>query len=48
MQPAPIEVSNRATVERLGGVPVSGLPPTDPESLAAAGAALPLDAWLSG
>jgi dethiobiotin synthetase len=47
-QPAPIEVSNRATVERIGGVPVSGLPPTRPESLADAGMALPLDAWLGG
>jgi dethiobiotin synthetase len=47
-RPEPIEVSNRATVERLGGVPVSGLPPTNPESLALAGAALPLDEWLDG
>jgi dethiobiotin synthetase len=47
-QPEPIEVSNRATVERLGGVPVSGLPPTDPASLGRAGAALPLDEWLAG
>jgi dethiobiotin synthetase len=47
-QPAPIEVSNRATVERLGGLPVSGLPPTRPDSLAEAGAALPLDDWLAG
>jgi dethiobiotin synthetase len=47
-QPAPIEVSNRATLELLGGVPVSGLPPTDPDSLAEAGAGLPLDAWLAG
>jgi dethiobiotin synthetase len=45
-EPEPIEVSNRATVERLGGVSVSGLPPTDPESLAAAGAELPMDEWL--
>jgi dethiobiotin synthetase len=47
-QPAPIEVSNRATVELLGRVPVSGLPPTDPDSLVEAGAGLPLDAWLAG
>jgi dethiobiotin synthetase len=46
-QPEPIEVSNRATVERLGGVPVSGLPPTRPTSLAQAGGALPLDEWLT-
>jgi dethiobiotin synthetase len=45
--PEPIEVSNRATVERLGGVPVSGLAPTDPRSLAQAGASLPIDDWLS-
>ena len=45
-RPAPIEASNRATVERLAGVPVHGLPPTDPRSLAAAGAALPLEDWL--
>lgn len=44
--PQPIERSNRATVERLGGVRVSGLPPTDPDSLAQAGAGLPLDEWL--
>jgi hypothetical protein len=44
--PEPIEQSNRATVERLSGVPVSGLPPTTPPQLAAAGAALPLDTWL--
>src|SRR5215218_465552 len=34
-QPAQIERSNRETVERLSGVPVSGLPPTDREALAA-------------
>ena len=45
-EPAPIEVSNRATVERLAGVAVSGLPPTAPGDLAAAGAGLPLDDWL--
>jgi dethiobiotin synthetase len=44
--PAPIERSNRDTVERLGGVTVHGLPPTDPDSLAVAGACLPLDDWL--
>ena len=44
--PAPIEISNRATVERLTRVPVSGLPPTTPATLAAAGATLPLDDWL--
>lgn len=45
-EPEPIEASNRATIERLSRVPVAGLPPTDPASLADAGAALPLDDWL--
>ena len=45
-EPEPIEASNRATIERLGGVPVSGLAPTDPDSLAQAGAGLPLDDWV--
>jgi dethiobiotin synthetase len=44
-EPEPIEVSNRDTVERLAGVPVSGLPTTTPGSLANAGAALPLRKW---
>jgi dethiobiotin synthetase len=44
--PEPIERSNRETVERFGGVPVHGLPPTNPDSLATAGAHLPLDDWL--
>jgi dethiobiotin synthetase len=47
-EPEPIERSNRTTVERLGGVTVSGLPPTDQRSLAQAGAQLPLDDWLGG
>jgi dethiobiotin synthetase len=45
-EPEPIERSNRETVERLGGVAVHGLPPADPDSLAAAGARLPLGNWL--
>jgi dethiobiotin synthetase len=45
-EPEPLERSNRETVARLGGVPVHGLPPTDPDSLAAAGASLPLSDWL--
>jgi dethiobiotin synthetase len=45
-EPSAIERSNRATVERLSGVPVIGLPRCDPGSLARAGAALPLDDWL--
>jgi dethiobiotin synthetase len=44
--PAPIERSNRETIERLSGVRVSGLPPTDRERLAEAGAALPIEDWL--
>jgi dethiobiotin synthetase len=45
-EPEPIEMSNRATIERLAGVPVHGLPRTDPDSLAAAGRSLPLQDWL--
>jgi dethiobiotin synthetase len=45
-EPKPIERSNRATVERLGEVTVSGLPPATPAKLAEAGARLPLDDWL--
>jgi len=45
-EPEPIELSNRATVERLSGVPVGGLPPTNLRSLAEAGAGLPLHDWL--
>jgi dethiobiotin synthetase len=46
-RPEPIEESNRATLERLGGVPVSGLPSASPHTLAEAGAHLPLDHWLA-
>ena len=42
-----IERSNRETVERLAGVPVSGLPTTSPGRLAEAGATLPISEWLS-
>jgi dethiobiotin synthetase len=45
-EPAEIECSNRETIERLSRVPVSGLPRTDREQLAEAGASLPLDDWL--
>jgi dethiobiotin synthetase len=45
-EPEPIQRSNRATVERLSGVRVSGLPPTTPDGLAVAGRSLPLDDWL--
>ncbi len=44
--PAPIELSNRSTVERLAGVPVSGLRAVERGSLAEAGAGLPLGEWL--
>jgi dethiobiotin synthetase len=44
--PEPIELSNRETVERLGETTVTGLGPATPGDLAAAGASLPLDAWL--
>ena len=44
--PTEMEHSNRATIERLAGVPVSVLPPTTRERLAEAGASLPLEAWL--
>jgi dethiobiotin synthetase len=44
--PAPIQTSNRDAIERLGSVPVSGLPPTDPGSLVAAARSLPVDEWL--
>jgi dethiobiotin synthetase len=44
--PERIELSNRETVGRLGGVAVAGLAHTDPDSLAEAGSLLPLDHWL--
>ena len=45
--PGPVEWSNRETIERLAGVPVAGLEPTDPDSLAQAGATLPLERWMA-
>jgi hypothetical protein len=45
-RPEPIEESNRSTVERLGGVRVSGLPPATPQTLAQAGGHLPVADWL--
>jgi dethiobiotin synthetase len=45
-EPTAMERSNRATIEQLGGVPVSGLPLTERAALAKAGASLPLDDWL--
>lgn len=41
-EPSPMEHSNRATIESLGGVPVWTLPPTTPATLTEAGSALPL------
>jgi dethiobiotin synthetase len=49
-EPTAMQRSNRATVARLGGVDVATLPPLadgSPPSLAAGGAALPLDRWLA-
>jgi dethiobiotin synthetase len=48
-EPTELEADNRATIERLGGVPVAGLPRIErgaPPELASAAEALPLDAWL--
>jgi dethiobiotin synthetase len=45
-EPTAMERSNRVTIERVGGVPVSGLPRTTPDAVAEAGASLPLDDWL--
>ena len=45
-EPERIDRSNRATVERLASVPVSGLGPVELDTLAARGAELPLDDWL--
>ena len=44
--PSRMEESNRASVERLGGVPVATLPPCSPQSLATAGSSLPVADWL--
>jgi hypothetical protein len=41
-----MERSNRETIERLSGIGVSALPPTSPDTLAEAGASLPVDDWL--
>jgi len=46
-EPSQIEWSNMETIERFGEVPVLGLPHTEPDSLAEAGAALPVSDWLS-
>jgi hypothetical protein len=41
-----MELSNRETIERIGQVQVAVLSAASPVTLAAAGAALPIDAWL--
>jgi dethiobiotin synthetase len=46
-EPSEMEWSNLETIERFGEVPVIGLPHTDPDSLAEAGAVLPVSDWLS-
>jgi dethiobiotin synthetase len=46
-RPTALAASNRETVEALSRVSVTGLPPTAPEALAEAGAALPLEDWLA-
>jgi dethiobiotin synthetase len=46
--PSSMQKSNRDTIERLGAVPVHALPPTTPDRLAEAGAALPVQDWLRG
>jgi dethiobiotin synthetase len=38
--------SNKDTIERFGSVEVTGLPPTSPDDLAAAGAQLRIDEWM--
>jgi dethiobiotin synthetase len=48
-EPDEMLLSNRATIEQLGGVAVSTVPEItapEPEALAAAGAELPIEAWL--
>ena len=44
--PVQSQTAFEETVERLGGVAVAGLAPTERGSLAAAGASLPLHDWL--
>jgi dethiobiotin synthetase len=49
-EPSALQRSNKDSIQRLGGVEVSTLPTIprpDPSSLAAAGATLPLDEWIS-
>jgi dethiobiotin synthetase len=46
-EPSDMERSNMETIERFGEVPVIGLPHATPETLAEAGAVLPVSDWLS-
>ena len=46
-RPSVMEISNRATVARLAGVPVLTLGPTSPDRLAADGAHLPVELGLA-
>ena len=45
-EPSAMERSNRETIERLSVIGVSALPLTDPDTLAQAGASLPIAVWL--
>ena len=45
-QPSEMERSNRATIERVGQVPVATLPVTSPSTLAAAAEDLPVQDWV--
>jgi dethiobiotin synthetase len=45
-EPSEMELSNRATVERLAGVRVSSLPHITRDDLAESGASLPVADWL--
>lgn len=45
-EPDAMVTSNRETVQRLSGVPVSGLAQASPATLAQAGATLPVEEWL--
>lgn len=47
-EPGVIERSNLETIAELGNVRVDVLAEIEPEGLAAAGAALPIDEWLAG
>src|SRR4051794_4040204 len=46
-EPSAMERSNMETIERFGEIPVIGLPCTTPQTLAEAGAVLPVSDWLS-